>query len=41
MKVPRYGRRGVSEVDAALLQLTNTVGLIGVFYTYNVWGLIS
>ena len=34
MKVPRPSRRGVSEVVAALLLLSITVGVFGVFYTY-------
>ena len=41
MKVPRPGRRGVSEVVAALLLLSITVGVFGVFYTYYVSGLNS
>jgi len=35
------GRRGVSEVVAALLLLSITVGVFGVFYTYYVSGLNS
>ena len=40
MKVSR-GRAGVSEVVAALLLLSITVGVFGVFYTYYVSGLNS
>ena len=41
MKVPPRSRNGVSEVVAALLLLSITVGVFGVFYTYYVSGLIS
>jgi archaellum component FlaG (FlaF/FlaG flagellin family) len=41
MQVPSSGRRGVSEVVAALLLLSITVGVFGVFYTYYVSGLNS
>jgi archaellum component FlaG (FlaF/FlaG flagellin family) len=41
MQVSRSGRRGVSEVVAALLLLSITVGVFGVFYTYYVSGLNS
>jgi hypothetical protein len=41
MQVPGSGRRGVSEVVAALLLLSITVGVFGVFYTYYVSGLNS
>ncbi len=40
MKVSR-GRVGVSEVVAALLLLSITVGIFGVFYTYYISGLNS
>ena len=41
MRVLRSGRRGVSEVVAALLLRSITVGVFGVFYTYYVSGLNS
>ena len=41
MKVSPRSRRGVSEVVAALLLLSITVGVFGVFYTYYVSGLNS
>lgn len=41
MKVPRRNRNGVSEVVAALLLLSITVGVFGIFYTYYVSGLKS
>ncbi|MDG6920933.1 MAG: hypothetical protein JRN59_05330 [Nitrososphaerota archaeon] len=41
MRVASSGRRGVSEVVAALLLLSITVGVFGVFYTYYVSGLNS
>ena len=41
MRVIPSGRRGVSEVVAALLLLSITVGVFGVFYTYYVSGLNS
>ena len=41
MKVSGCGRSGVSEVVAALLLLSITVGVFGVFYTYYVSGLNS
>ena len=41
MKVPPRSRNGVSEVVAALLLLSITVGVFGVFYTYYVSGLNS
>ncbi|MDG7022952.1 MAG: hypothetical protein JRN45_00365 [Nitrososphaerota archaeon] len=41
MRVGRDRRRAVSEVVAALLLLSITVGVFGVFYTYYVSGLNS
>lgn len=41
MKVSRSSRNGVSEVVAALLLLSITIGVFGVFYTYYVSGLNS
>ena len=41
MRVIPSSRRGVSEVVAALLLLSITVGVFGVFYTYYVSGLNS
>ena len=41
MNVSRCNRSGVSEVIAALLLLSITVGVFGVFYTYYVSGLNS
>ena len=41
MKVVPHGKKGVSEVVAALLLLSITVGVFGVFYTYYVSGLNS
>ena len=41
MRAISSGRRGVSEVVAALLLLSITVGVFGVFYTYYVSGLNS
>ncbi|MDG7013220.1 MAG: hypothetical protein JRN11_07365 [Nitrososphaerota archaeon] len=41
MNVSRCNRNGVSEVIAALLLLSITVGVFGVFYTYYVSGLNS
>lgn len=41
MKTSCCNRRGVSEVVAALLLLSITVGVFGVFYTYYVSGLNS
>ncbi|MDG7024996.1 MAG: hypothetical protein JRN45_10820 [Nitrososphaerota archaeon] len=41
MRVASSGRCGVSEVVAALLLLSITVGVFGVFYTYYVSGLNS
>ena len=41
MKTSCCNRRAVSEVVAALLLLSITVGVFGVFYTYYVSGLNS
>ena len=41
MKLSSCNRKGVSEVVAALLLLSITVGVFGVFYTYYVSGLNS
>jgi archaellum component FlaG (FlaF/FlaG flagellin family) len=41
MEVSPRDRRGVSEVVAALLLLSITVGVFGIFYTYYVSGLSS
>jgi archaellum component FlaG (FlaF/FlaG flagellin family) len=41
VKLSRCSRNGVSEVIAALLLLSITVGVFGIFYTYYVSGLNS
>jgi flagellin-like protein len=41
MKLQRGGRKGVSEIVAALLLLSITVAVFGIYYTYYVSGLSS